>query len=120
MPPTRAARWMTTSAPSSACRVAAGSRRSWSDERITLTSAPSSESRLTVGVPRKPAPPVTATDFPLQNWGSGWALDIGPKRTGVVADALVAVAGDLAGQLVFQHRHVGVDHQLHQLGEAHL
>src|SRR5690349_11537255 len=70
MPPTRAARWMTTSAPSIAARAARWSRRSWSAERITRTSAPSVSSSRTVGRPRKPPPPVTATAFPRQNSGS--------------------------------------------------
>ena len=54
IPPTWAARWITTSAPSSAPRQASGSRRSCSAERTTRTSAPSSSSRPTVGLPRKP------------------------------------------------------------------
>src|SRR5882724_4952504 len=73
MPPTLAARWMTASAPLSASRQAARSRRSWSAERIVVTSAPRSSSIPTVGRPRNPPPPVTVTRFWAQKAGSGEA-----------------------------------------------
>ena len=53
--------------------VASRSRRSNSAERTTLTSAPSSRSRPVVGLPRKPAPPLTTTRLPDQKPGSGEA-----------------------------------------------
>src|SRR4051812_13904856 len=73
MPPTLAARWTTTAAPSTASRVADGSRRSWSAERTTRTSAPSASSCRVTAVPRKPAPPVTTTGLPVQNSRDGEA-----------------------------------------------
>src|SRR5262245_55391586 len=82
IPPTLAARWITTWAPSSAARVASRSRRSCSAERTTLTSAPSSPSRATVGLPRKPAPPVTVTLFEVQNAASGGAVTICGRLAG--------------------------------------
>src|SRR4051794_38308914 len=79
MPPTFAARWKTSSAPSRARKQASRSRRSYSAERTTLTSAPSSRSRPLVGVPRKPPPPVTTTFFSDQKPGSGAPEAIGGR-----------------------------------------
>src|SRR5688500_14165284 len=62
---------MTTSAPWTTWKATARSRRSWSVERGTRTSAPSSRKRVVVGRPRKPAPPVTTTSLPDQKLGSG-------------------------------------------------
>src|SRR5215475_4851978 len=103
MPPTLAARWRTTSAPLSASRQAAGSVRSRSAERGTRTSAPSSSSIRTVGLPRKPAPPVTTTALPCQKALSG---------------ARPGTSVDLARELVVELGDVGVDHQLDQFAEA--
>src|ERR1044072_4522030 len=97
MPPTLAARWRTTSAPSSASLQASGSVRSCSADRGTATEAPSSESIRTVGLPRNPAPPVTATDLPCQK---------------ALLGARSANSGDLSGELVVELGDVGVDHQL--------
>src|SRR3954453_20729592 len=84
MPPTFAARWITTCELSRASKQAARSRRSWSAERITLISAPRSSSMATVGRPRKPPPPVTVTRFWAQNAGSGATavMPTGYPRTG--------------------------------------
>src|SRR5215207_7366960 len=73
MPPTLAARWMTTCAPRRASKQAARSRRSYPAERTTVTSAARSSSIATVRRPRKPAPPVTTTVLLDQNAGSGLA-----------------------------------------------
>src|SRR5829696_7350559 len=70
MPPTFAARWITTSAPATASRQASRSRRSWSLDRTAVTSAPSSARSRTVGLPRNPPPPVTAVRLPSQKPGS--------------------------------------------------
>src|SRR3954447_8405752 len=106
MPPTLAARWMTTPAPSTAARVAAGSRRSCSRARTVRTSAPSrSRSRVTA-LPKKPAPPVTTTALPAQNSGAGSAM------------ALAEPHG-AARQLILEQLDVGVDHDPHELLEGH-
>src|SRR4051812_42608717 len=93
MPPTRAARWMTTCAPSRAARHASWSRRSYSLERDTRTSAPSSSSSATVGRPRKPAPPVTTTCLPDQKPGSGVALATARRLAALAAREPEAEAG---------------------------
>src|SRR5882724_12543660 len=92
MPPTLAARWMTTWAPSSAAKQAPRSRRSCSADRATFTSAPSSSSIATVGRPRKPAPPVTTTRLAAQNRESGLAA-IGHE--GIWRNTLAAMASSL-------------------------
>src|SRR6478735_1841898 len=82
MPPTLAARWMTTCESRRASKQASRSRRSCSAERIVLTRAPRSSSIATVGRPRKPAPPVTATALPSQNPGSALTEAIARKASG--------------------------------------
>src|SRR4051794_38349005 len=89
-------------------RQAPASRRSCSARRGTRTSAPSSPSIRTVGFPRRPAPPVTTTRLPDQKLLSG-----APPMS------IMAVPGHVAGELVFEHPHVRVDHYPHQLLEAH-
>ena len=69
-------------APSRASRQATGSRRSCSPERTTLTSAPSDSSRRTVGLPRKPAPPVTTTRVPDQDVAEGFPSCSDAGRSG--------------------------------------
>src|SRR6476659_9039287 len=89
MPPTLAARWMTTWDSRRASKHASRSRRSYSAERIVLARAPRSSSMATVGRPRKPAPPVTATALPFQKAGSGLTEAIARKASG----RLYAVSG---------------------------
>src|SRR5512132_408024 len=103
MPPTLAARWTTTSAPSTASRVARGSRRSWSADRIVVTSAPSAVRSRTTTRPRKPAPPVTTTAFPAQNSGVG---------------SLTADTHPAAGEPILERLDVGLDHDSHELLES--
>src|SRR6476661_4036431 len=97
MPPTLAARCTTISAPSTASRVAAASRRSCSAERVTRTSAPSASSCAVSAVPRKPAPPVTVTALP-------------PQKPGVGSATLITQADAAPGQLVLEDLHVVLDH----------
>src|SRR5436190_21753375 len=106
MPPTLAARWMTTSAPSTAARVSFGRRRSCSAERITRVSAPSWPSRPTTALPRNPAPPVTATGLPAQKLADG-------------SDTTFSYPNSAAGELVLERLEVGVAHDPHELGEGH-
>src|SRR3954454_24636551 len=95
---------MTTVAPSTASCAARGSRRSCSEERTIVVSAPSSSRRRTSGRPRNPAPPVTTTGLPFQNCGLGSAT----------ADAYVS-----AGEPILECLHVGLDHDAHGLLERH-
>src|SRR3712207_1466718 len=104
MPPTFAARWMTTSAPSTAARVAWGSRRSNSADRMTRTPAPSASRSRTTAVPRNPAPPVTVTALPCQNPASG-------SVTFAHADAP-------PGELVLEQLDVVLDHDPHEVLEG--
>src|SRR6476620_6280767 len=97
MTPTLAARCTTMSAPSPAARVAAASRRSYSAERGTRTSAPSAARSRVTAVPRKPAPPVTTTALPVQNPAVGSAM-------------LAAHADAAARQLVLEQLDVVLDH----------
>src|SRR4051812_37120161 len=106
MPPTLAARCTTTSAPSTAARVAAGSRRSCSAERTTVKSAPSASRSRVIALPRKPAPPVTVTALPSQN-----------SRVG---SATLAHPHTAAGELVLELLDVGLDHDLDQVLERRL
>src|SRR5689334_2969205 len=106
MPPTFAARWTTTAAPSTAARVCAGSRRSWSAERTIRTPAPRSPSRAVTARPRNPAPPVTTTGLPLQNSAEG-------------SDTALTDAYAAAGELVLERFQIRVAHDLHQLRERH-
>src|SRR3954451_6251021 len=106
MPPTLAARWRTISAPSTAARVCAGSRRSCSAERTGRTSAPTSARRAVTLLPRKPAPPVTTTGLPSQNPGEG-------------SDTALTDAHGTARELVLERLQIGVTHDLHQLRERH-
>src|SRR4051812_27897610 len=78
---------MTTCAPRRASVQAPWSRRSYSDERVMRTSAPRSSSSATVGLPRKPAPPVTTTFLPDQKPGSGDAPRIGRRLAADLASA---------------------------------
>src|SRR3954469_20956683 len=107
MPPTLAARWMTISAPVTASRVAAGSRRSCSAERMMRTLAPSSSRSRVTAVPRKPAPPVTVTGLPFQNEGVGSAM-------------LLTHPDAATGELVLEQLDVVFDHDLHEVLERRL
>src|SRR4051794_35219041 len=107
MPPTLAARWMTISAPVTASRVAAGSRRSCSAERMMRTLAPSSSRSRVTAVPRKPAPPVTVTGLPFQNEGVGSAIAL----TG---------ADPATRHLVLEQLDVVFDHDPYQVLELRL
>src|SRR3954447_5728985 len=107
MPPTLAARWITTSAPVTASRVAAGSRRSCSAERMTRTCAPRSSRSRVPAVPRKPAPPVTVTALPCQNSRAGSAITF-------------ARAYAATGHLVLEQLDVVLDHDPHQVLERRL
>src|SRR3954454_19915594 len=104
MPPTFAARCTTTSAPSTAARVACGSLRSWSADRTTRTAAPSSRRSRMTAVPRNPAPPVTVTALPPQCSRDGSAMAL-------------AHPDPAARQLVLQQLDVGLDHDPHELLE---
>src|SRR4051812_23024887 len=97
---------MTISAPSTAVRVCAGSRRSCSAERMTRESAPSSARRAVTALPRKPAPPVTTAPFPRQNSGEG-------------SDPTLTYSHRATGQLIFECLEVGIAHDLHELFEGH-
>src|SRR4051794_3537463 len=107
MPPTLAARWMTISAPVTASRVARGSRRSCSAERMTRTVAPSSSRSRVTAVPRKPAPPVTVTGLPSQKAGVGSAM-------------LLTHPDPAAGELVLEELDVVLDHDPDEVLELRL
>src|SRR3954451_10326614 len=102
MPPTLAARWTTTSAPSTAARVCVGSRRSWSADRTIRASTPRSPSRAVTARPRNPAPPVTTTALPRQNSGAG-------------SDTAVSHPHAAPGELVLKRLEIGVAHDLDEL-----
>src|SRR3954451_20271261 len=107
MPPTLAARWMTISAPSTASRVAPGSRRSCSAERMTRMFAPSSSRSRVTAVPKKPAPPVTVTALPSQNSRRGSAISLPGSDSA-------------PRELVLEEPDVVLDHDPHELLELGL
>src|SRR4051812_27568115 len=99
MPPTFAARGVTTCAPSTAARAWSGARRSCSADRTTRTSAPNSSRRAVTTPPRNPAPPVTTTVLPCQNPAEG-------------SDTALTDAHPSPRQLVLERLEIGVAHDL--------